>query len=153
MPLMTIYGITFECPAPYAAGHTLSDVEAAELNRALADNIRNNLSKRAKAAQSAEPATKFALAGEFAAYAASYAFTRRAGEGHPSPIEREALRIAKATLREALQRRNETRAEDELDRLAAQIASSPAVRAEAERRVAKTLEIASSALDLGSELL
>ena len=151
MPLMSIYGISFECPNPYTEGHVISEIEAAELNRARQENIRNNLSKQAKGRGNASEAAKAELSSRFAAYAASYVFTRRATAEKLSATEREALRIAKATLREALQRKGEQRSEEDFNELASQIAQNPAVVAEAERRVSRTRDIASAAL--GDELL
>lgn len=106
---ITIQGATFAAPEPYTEGHTLSANEAAALNQLLQENLRNNFAGKVKAALEAvggavDKLDIEALQTEFDAYAAEYEFgARRSGTRTPvDPVGREAVRLAKKKINEAL---------------------------------------------------
>lgn len=158
---ITIQGQQFAIRWPYSEGHVCSAVEAEALNKARAENVRNNFSKqveRAKAqaessisdhesADNLEKALAM-LPAEFAEYDASYEFGLLSPRSM-DPIGRESQRIAQIVVREQLNRAGKT--EDDVEDTAlrarvAAIALSPAVRAEATRRLDAMSEVAESAL-------
>jgi hypothetical protein len=99
---ITIAGSTFAVLQPYAAGHAITEAEAKALNQVRAENIRNNMASKVKAAmegtaKEGEP-TKDTIADAVAAYDAEYQFTLASvggGKRTTDPIEVEALRIAR----------------------------------------------------------
>lgn len=106
---ITVQGVTLSAPAPYAEGHVLAENEAAVLNQTLAENLRNNFSRKVKAvvdeAGGEDNIDLNALQQEFDAYVAEYEFgVRRSGGGQPklSPQEREARKIAKEAVKESI---------------------------------------------------
>lgn len=154
---ITIQDINFEAPQPYAAGHTLSEVEAGVLNQALAENLRNNFAKKVKDARAGLASTdslsaeKLAtLKAEFDSYAGSYVFKAKGAPRQPlDPIQREAEKIATGLLNAALNKKGSKRAdlpEGRWELLLAEVAAKPTVRAEAERRVAAAKSVAADAL-------
>ncbi len=160
---ITIQGLVFKAPLRYSEGHTLSAIEAEQLNSVLHDNLRNNFAKRIKAQMEktleVEPqrtglnATEvLELKQEFAQYSAEYQFTSASRRLPLDPVERTALSLAKDLVSEALRKKGLKPSdvpEHELsDRIAA-VAANPKVRAEAERRVDATRSIAGDALDIG----
>ncbi len=109
----SLAGIAFQMPAPYAAGHPLTEGEASQMNQVFAENVGNNLRKKVEAGVAVEgadarefsPEELQALVDE---YVATYEpGVRSRGEGRVAidPVEREALKLAKekaiAMLREA----------------------------------------------------
>lgn len=154
---LTIQGLTFSAPQPYAAGHTLTDNEASALNQVLAENLRNNFAgtikqafedfrKTNNLAEDAEVAVdqldKDDLETKFTAYAAEYEFgVRRAGGSRlPSdPIEREAYEMAQDLIKQALKKKNvklDTVPKEKFHEFVTQLLDSkPEIRAEAKRRV------------------
>lgn len=99
-----INGLAFLVAQPYAAGHTLTEIEAKVLNQVRSENIGNNLRKAVKEAQDAgKPEDE--IKALVAAYDAEYVFTA-AGDGSGrivlDPIEREARNIAKDIIKEKL---------------------------------------------------
>lgn len=98
-----INGVAFQVAQPYAAGHTLTEVEAKVLNQVRSENIGNNLRSQVKAAQEAGK-SEDELKALVAAYDAEYTFTT-VGESTRvvlDPIEREARNIAKDIIKEKL---------------------------------------------------
>lgn len=173
---ITIQKIEFTIKAPYAAGpRELSAAEASTLNQVFGENIRNNAAGRIKAA--AEKATKegreFSIDTETIAqedgttktlrqviqeYADSYEFGVRAvRKSEPvDPVEREAFRIAKQTVTEALAQRGQKAKdlpEGKFDEAVAAYAKSDKVVKEAKRRVAEKEKIGGDLLtELGIPL-
>jgi hypothetical protein len=150
-----IQGLTFHAPQPYAQGHVLTANEATALNALLAENLRNNFTRRVKARANGrdlapEDGAAYRLRSEFATYAAQY----RLGTGTTpprDPVAREATRLATSLVREWLNRRNVQRgelAEGEFDSHVARIAALPATQAEARRRVEASRRELASALDI-----
>lgn len=106
MSNITIAGIEFEIDAPYAAGHTLTENEAAALNQVRAENIGNNFrSKVAKLKDEKGDEADFGpIQAELTEYAKSYAFgVRRASARVPAdPVQAEAYRMARDDIAKAL---------------------------------------------------
>ena len=106
---ITIQGATFLAPQPFSEGYQLKENEAAALNQVLSENLRNNFAKKVSAAlEEVEGAVDGldmdSLQKEFDEYIAGYEFgIRRAGSRVPvDPVEREAAKLAKKRIREAL---------------------------------------------------
>lgn len=98
-----IDGISFEISQPYAAGHTLTEVEAKVLNQVRSENIGNNL--RAQVKDFKEKGKESELSALVKEYDEAYVFTT-AGDGSGrktlDPIEREARAIAKDVIKAEL---------------------------------------------------
>lgn len=114
---ITIQGIEFDVSQPYLAGHPCTEAEAKALNQTRAENIRNNMASKVKAANEAagkdaegnqNPLDKKALstlATEVAEYDAGYEFTLASvggGRASRDPIEVEANKIARASITASL---------------------------------------------------
>jgi hypothetical protein len=106
---ITIAGQTFVAPAPYAAEHVLTEMEAKVLNQTLIENLRNNFATRVKQGQSTEEAhaeIAAATQADFDAYVASYEFGVKRSGGRSSqpvdPVEKEARKIAREKVVAAL---------------------------------------------------
>lgn len=162
MPTITIHSIQFEATAPYADGHICTAVEAAVLNSARHENLRNNFGKKLSALLQAagippgEAPNQVLVEGlraEFRAYDARYTFSaplppRRSLDA----VGRAAYNIAKDIVTAALRKRDlapSDLSEGLFDQHIAAVAAKPEVRAEAERRVNATRSIAADALELG----
>jgi hypothetical protein len=116
MKTITISGKEFQVTEPYAAGHAITEAEAKALNQVRAENIRNNMASKVKAAYAEEgrkeddptPETIGALV---AAYDSEYLFTLASvggGRKTVDPVESEANRIAKTLLTAALRGKGTT---------------------------------------------
>jgi hypothetical protein len=163
---ITIAGVTFSVSQPYSAGHVITEAEAKALNQVRAENIRNNMASKVKAAmegtaKEGEP-TRDTIAQAVAEYDASYVFTLASvgGGKRPSdPVEVEALRIARgifsdfcASKKLTVKAVRERIGEEVYEAKLAEIAERPDVVKEAKRRVKLRQESAESAmgeLDLG----
>lgn len=103
---LLIQGETFSIPEPYGEGHVMTAGEANQLNQVLAENIRNNFAKKVSDAKEAGTLDGAAMQRELDQYAQGYEFgVRRAGGGAAritDPVKREALRIAKDAIKDAL---------------------------------------------------
>lgn len=99
---ITIAGQTFAVAQPYIAGHAITEAEAKALNQVRAENVRNNMASKVKAAfegtaKEGEP-TQETIAAAVAEYDANYVFTLASvggGKRSTDPVEVEALRIAR----------------------------------------------------------
>lgn len=159
---LVILGVTFDCPAPYDAGHTCNLFEARQLNQVFAENLRNNFTKRVKAVKAAQAgrapeeivAAMATLRVEFSAYAAQYSLGNTRGTRAQSgdPVMAEALRIAKPMVRSYYARKGLVvegeQGEEKFADDIAKVAMQPQVQAEAQRRVDLMLKSAGEALDL-----
>lgn len=159
---ITIAGKTFSVLQPYDAGHTLTEAEAKALNQVRAENIRNNMASKVKAAyegtaKEGEP-TAETIAKAVADYDSSYEFTLASvggGKRATDPIEIEALSIArsmfadhvKAKLKATVKAVKEKIGEDTYNAKIAEIAARDEVVKEAKRRVKARQAAAESALD------
>lgn len=103
---ITISGATFEVPQPFAEGHVCTPGEAAGLNQLLAENVRNNMrTKVTNGLDESKPEDAEVTQADIDAYIAEYEFgvirsggTRRVVD----PVEKEARKIARTKLVEAL---------------------------------------------------
>lgn len=94
---LTIYGKTYNVEPRYAAGHTITENEAAALNQTLYENLRNNFAKQAKDGADQEAFDK---------YVASYQFGVRVGGGGSTrdPVQAQAIAIAKDRVKAQIQK-------------------------------------------------
>lgn len=163
---ITIAGHTFAVLQPYVAGHVITEAEAKALNQVRAENIRNNMASKVKAAfdgtaKEGEP-TKENIAQFVADYDASYEFTLASvggGKRSTDPVEVEALRIARgifadwaASKKLTVKAIKEKIGEEAYEAKIAEIAEREDVVKEARRRVKQRQAAAESAigdLDLG----
>ena len=123
---IVVAGITLQAPNPYAEGHSLRENEAGVMNQTLHENLRNNFASTVKKAQedaNGEAVDEGALQQQFDAYIMEYDFgVRRSGGARISdPVEREAMVLARAKVRQALQKKGIKPADvgkDKIDELA-----------------------------------
>lgn len=174
----TIQGTQLVVPQPFNTGHVVTENEAAALNQLLKENLRNNFASKVKAtlleayraSSGVADAKTFpddyelteeqldALQTELDEYIASYEFGVRQSRGDSTsktPLEKEMRKVASSKLRAALkgagQKISDIGGEDAFD-IAVQtlMDTKPEIRAEAERRLAATQEVAGINLaDLG----
>lgn len=138
--------------APYAAGHVVTEAEAKALNQTRAENIGNSFRTKIKAAkESGEEAKLAEVLAEVAAYDATYVFAVRtaAARSTMSPIEKEALRLARMWLLDKLRASNMTfkdykaaKGEDYVDAKLEEIAAQEAIQAQARKNVAAAAKTA-----------
>lgn len=163
---ITIAGSIFSVSQPYAEGHTITEAEAKALNQVRAENIRNNMASKVKAAvegtaKEGDP-TADTIAAAVAEYDAAYVFTLASvGGGRKSsdPTEVEALRIARGTFADwaaskklTVKAIKEKIGDEAYDAKIAEIAERDDVVKEAKRRVKARQASAADAmgdLDLG----
>ena len=161
-----VEGLIFNAPAPYKAGHVLTDNEANTLNQTFAENLRNNFAKKVK--QAKEEAQKNggefpadgeaapeALQTDFTTYASDYEFgTRAAGGGGESalprdPTEREAFIMARDLIRQHAKSKGIKLDAEQIAGLVPGILSKrPEIREEAQRRIAAKTTITLDELEL-----
>lgn len=155
---VTIQGIVFAAPAPYEAGHEITDNEAKTLNQVMAENLRNNFASKVKEAKEKagdagiSEDTIAALRAAFDEYAAKYEFSgKRQARAVLDPVTREAQKIAKQTITNALAAKGQKTkdlADGVLDDLVSKlIEKKPEIMEEAKRRIAAAQSIASEALE------
>lgn len=109
---ITIKGFQFSVPAPFTEGHVLRENEASVLNQTYAENIRNNYASKVEAAKAAAAEAGgevdlVALQDGLNEYVQTYDFGVRSSSGprEPAdPVEKEALNLAKAHVKKALQK-------------------------------------------------
>jgi hypothetical protein len=162
---LVIQGLTFQSPLRYTEGHPLSTVEAAALNGLLAENLRNNFSKRIQDARAeavksrGEGATLTdaevgGLSAAFDAYAGEYVFQGRSSpRAQVDPITREALRLAIVAVKgqlEKLGHKIKDLEDGTVEELASRlIEQDPRFRTAAENRLNEAKALASVTMDLG----
>lgn len=93
MPPLRVRHLSFECPLPYAAGYQLSASEAAELNKLRTDRIAALARKKIREEADISIET-------LEAFAKSFSFTREDYSIPSDPIAEEALKIARAIVKE-----------------------------------------------------
>lgn len=143
---ITIQGLSFSIPQPYAVGHVLTEVEAGALNQTFAENIRNNMAGKVKKAKEAatEAGTELdeaTLRSEIDEYISTYSFaTKRATRTPTDPVEKLANKLASEAIKGALKARGydlKSVTEDQFDTLVANLLASDkgdAIKAEAKRQ-------------------
>lgn len=150
---ITIAGVEFEISAPYAAGQTMTDAEAAALNQVRAENIGNNFRatvNKAKVTTIAEDGTEtetisdadlLTLHTTLAAKDAEYVFnmaSARVSKATMSPLEKECIVVAKAILAGLLAQAGKTAKEygkENCEAKIAEIAASDNVVKQAVKRI------------------
>lgn len=158
---ITIAGTPFSVLQPYVAGHAITEAEAKALNQVRAENIRNNMANKVKAAaegtaKDGEP-TAENIAAFVAEYDAAYVFTLASvggGKRSSDPVEVEALRIARGLFADfAASKKLTVKAikdkigEEAYDAKIAEIAAREDTVKEAKRRVNSRQKAASEAID------
>lgn len=148
---VTIQGSQFTVPMPFSAETPMTDELAAVLNQVLAENLRNNFATRIKRAESkGEPAPTQA---DLDAYAAEYQLGVRSvssGSAGYSDVQKAALVLARAKIREKLKEKNLKMEKDQIEDLAVKLAfdeSKPFMKA-AEKQVAARKAAAAELEDL-----
>lgn len=158
---ITIQGTEFTVPAPFAEGHTVTAGEASALNQLLAENVRNNFAGKIKAEQNKateegrEP--RVFTQEELDAYVASYEFGVRQGGGtreaaYP-PEVREARRIAKEMIVNALKAKNLTIKSVDPERMEAMVSELSGredIVKEATRRLKQVEKISLDGLEIAA---
>lgn len=167
---ITVQGLTFNAPQPYAAGHVLTEGEASALNQTLAENLRNNFAPKVKSAiaefrkanEIAEDVEvgvdrldKEELDRAFLEYAQAYEFgVRRASSPRvpKDPVEAEARKIALEKVKTALKAKGfalQSIDRERLDKLTDDVlAKYPDIREMAKRRVEELSSIADAILEI-----
>lgn len=155
---VTIQAQVFTVPAVYNEGHTLNANEAGALNQLLVENVRNNFAGKMKAeAEKPEGERKTYTQEDLDAYVASYEFGVRrsgggAGESRLPPEEREARKIAREKVVEALKAKGikvNSLSAEKMEEFVSKIAKTEDVVREANRRVKSAAKISLEELDLG----
>lgn len=169
---ITVQGLVFNVPAPYAEGHTLTTAEAAVLNQTFGENLRNNFAARVRSAKEAQikaqglaedtdlktitldEQTLETLKGEFAEYAAGYSFSGKRQTRTPvDPVLREATKIAREMITSSLAKRTppvkvKDLPDGKMDELVRNLLSKrPDITEEAKRRVDAVKAVAEAAMD------
>lgn len=158
---ITIAGATFAVLQPYVAGHVITEAEAKALNQVRAENVRNNMASKVKAAAEGTAKEGEPTAADIAAYVskydAEYVFTLASaggGKRPTDPIEVEALRIARdqfavfaASKKLTVKAIKEAKGDDWYSAKVAELAGREDVLKEAKRRVKAREASAESALD------
>ena len=159
---LTIQGLQFVAPARYAEGHVLTLSEARQLQQTYHEALRNNFASQVKKALKEADAEETSalsesaiddLTSRFATYAEEFEFAQRSGVTRTpvDPIEREAIKIAKPLILDALKKKNidpKSLEEGVLDQLiASAIAKRPDITEEATRRVTAAKNLAAMAIE------
>lgn len=153
---VTIQGMAFKAPQPYAEGHTLNANEAATLNQTFVENLRNNFAVKIKDKKEAIAKEKsidekavtndmldmVALQAEFDDYAGDYEFGVRKGGRVLDPVERELRSIGEEIIKTAIRAKGiklNSVSSEQFDKFMSNLINAkPELRVEAERRVAAT---------------
>ena len=140
---ITIQGVTFSAPTPYATGHVLTEIEANVLNQTYTENLRNNFAPQVKEAKEAGTFDEASFATKFAEYAASYTFGATGGtrgpRGPQDPVGVVALNLAEADVLAGAARKGLKLPKAKITELAKKLceAKSDHYRAIAEKQLAK----------------
>lgn len=172
---ITIAGVDFQVKAPYKAGHPLNEAEASQLNQVFAENVRNNVAGKIKAAKEAflktdgatedafsidtymvageEEGSSVTLRSSLQDYADNYEFgIRVARNSEPvDPVEREARVIAREMLNTQLKAAGSKKkdvSDEAYEGALKTLAARPAVVKEAKRRVDLRSKLGEDELDL-----
>lgn len=161
---LTIAGLTFNVSTPFVEGHTCSAAEAKSLNQTRAENIRNNQATAVKAAKNEDGSISDEAMAELkksvTAYDKGYEFTLASvggGRSALSPVEKEARKIAREQITEALKAQNRKVGDIEKDKLLAAVikrSEGDDIIKLAKKRIAEKSKIAETALeglDLGDD--
>lgn len=150
------HDIAVSVAQPYAEGHILTALEAEKLNHVFADSIRTSLMAKIKRLAEEGSINASAASKEFQAYADAYSFTVRAPKAASDPIAKEANKIAKEQVLAAIRKKGGNPADYSAEQISEYVAKvlhhKPEIRAEAERRVSSSRQLAGDLLsDLFNE--
>ncbi len=156
---ITIKGVIFSVPAPFAEGHVLKANEANVLNQTLAENLRNNFANTVAAAHEKAgdggSVDVEALQAELDAYVTEYDFgVRSSGTGQPKlePRVRIARDLAKEKIKEKIRASGKKVTDfdnSDLNTLALQLVEKDSFYlTEADRQLAAQQEAAADGIDL-----
>ena len=147
---MSIMGVVVTVPQPYAAGHQITEAEAAALNQTLAENISNNRRKLVKEMQEAGAAEEKIVA-MVEEYAATYEFTLASvgsSTTRMDPLTREAYAIARDYLNALIKEQGmtvkaykEAKGEDTYSEKLAAVAANEQIIAMARKRLDERKQI------------
>lgn len=137
----------FTVSEPYAEGHVLTEMEARVLNQVRAENIGNNFRKAVDDCLKgvANAKSMETIQAEFAEYDKTYSFTavRRTAAARLSPLDAEALRLAKAWIVGQLKAANKTlkayvdeKGKDAFEAKMAEVAATADIQALAKKNLA-----------------
>lgn len=171
-----IQGIEFTADMPYKEGHVLSKAESSVLNQVYGENLRNNFAPRIKKAKEEALAARTkewqdaggggtaptdesiaadklsALRTEFEAYESEYEFNGRRSTRVGNPVEREAMKMARAKILERMKEKNidpKTYPAEKMVELIGQLLEkNPKIREEAQRRVQAQKDIAEESMEM-----
>ena len=141
---VVINGNQYTIPAPYEAGHTLTDNEARVLNQILKENARNNFAPKCKKGEVAPSQD------EFDAYVAAYEFGVRSIPSS-DPVTKEMKKIAEELISKALLRAGTSKkkvGKDAFDAKIEELLSNPETEAKIRAKAEKIIEAKAFALDL-----
>jgi hypothetical protein len=166
-----IQTVTFTVSTPYAAGHVVTEAEAAALNQTRSEAIRNNTARFVKAALEAAgkdaegnqiPLDQEAMdtvVAQVSDYDYAYEFTLASvggGKASRDPVDVEAMRMAKSLVADKVRAAGKKLGDftkDQLDAVYATTAADENVRAVAAENVKQRQALASATLgdtlDLG----
>lgn len=154
---ITISGQTFAVTVPFEEGHVCTVAEAKALNQTRCENIRNNMAKRVKEKHDDEgnvtEADMTALTEAVTEYDKEYVFTLANVGGSRQaldPVEKEARKIARELIADALKSNDRKISEIDKEKLAeaiaAKAAQEPVIKL-AKKRIADRKKNAEDALD------
>lgn len=147
---ITVETVKLTVGQPYSQGHSLNANEASVLNQTYLENVRNNTAGKLKAIVTAWekdeankgktfPGFTTAQIAEVQGYADGYEFGARVSRSSEptDPTEREAFRIARDAVDEALKTNNVKKKDvgDRYDEMVKLYMAKPEIVAEAKRRV------------------
>lgn len=161
---ITVEGVKLTVGQPYVAGHALNANEAGVLNQTYLENVRNNTAGKIKAHKAAwekeptnagktYPGFPAAETAEIQKYADDYEFGARVSRSSEptDPIEREAYRLAKDAVDEALAGKNVKKKdlpEGKYEQMVRTYAANDGVVKEAKRRVDARAKLGNDILGL-----
>ena len=108
---LTVQGIVFSAPEPFAEGHVLTGNEASVLNQTFQENLRNNFASEVKEEQEAatkesRPVDTAKLQAAFKTYSLEYEFGVRRGSSRTlDPVASAARDIAREAVRNGLRKK------------------------------------------------
>lgn len=154
MTIIRISRYQFEVSDPYSAGMAINLAEAQALNALRAENIRNNLMDRVRAARdSAGPDVVLSiqvleeLQAQFTAYDQEYSFGLRRANRRLGLIETELQLVAKLFVLSQARGSGRVLEEDELQDAIAAAMQLPHLREEARKRVEERASITNAAVE------
>jgi hypothetical protein len=148
----TVAGVAAMIPVPFVAGHSITEGEANALNQILIENVRNNVTARAKAAK--EKNAEFDVQASINEYVPAYEFGARSVAFRiTDPVEKLINQFAKDKVSAALRAKNIKLSSVPADKMAELVENyatkyGPQLRTLAEARVQEEASLALAELDM-----